>query len=51
MGAFGGDVLTVTVDGYSHTIDLNAIFDFNDSGAIDIDDVAAAINARFRVWT
>jgi flagellar hook-associated protein 3 FlgL len=43
-----GDVLTVTVDGCSHTIDLNAIFDFNDSGAIDIDDVAAAINARFQ---
>ncbi|MGI6253321.1 MAG: flagellar hook-associated protein FlgL [Aminivibrio sp.] len=43
-----GDELIIMVDGYSHTIDLNAVFDSNDSGAIDIDDVAAAINARFQ---
>lgn len=42
------NLLSITVDGYTHTIDLNAIFDSDDSGAIDIDDVAAAINARFQ---
>jgi flagellar hook-associated protein 3 FlgL len=43
-----GDLLTISVDGYSHTIDLNVIFDSNDSGAIDIEDVTAAVNARFQ---
>ncbi len=42
------NMLSIKVDGYEHIIDLNAIFDSNDSGAIDIDDVAAAINARFQ---
>ena len=42
-----GDTLSVTVDGYTHTIDLNAIFD-NDGGGIHIHDVVAAINARFQ---
>jgi len=46
--AAAGDLLTISVDGYSHTIDLNVIFDSNDSGAIDIEDVAVAINARFQ---
>lgn len=44
-----GDTLSITVDGYTHTIDLNAIFDSNSSGGtIDIEDVVAAINARFQ---
>jgi len=43
-----GDTLEITVDGYTHTIDLNAIADSNESGSIDADDVVAAINARFQ---
>ena len=43
-----GDTLSITVDGYEHTIDLNAIFDSNGVGGIDIHDVVAAINARFQ---
>ncbi len=43
-----GDELSISVDGYTHTIDLNAIFDSNDSGGIDVEDIAAAINARFQ---
>ena len=42
------NLLTIEVDGYSHTIDLNAIFDSNETGTIDIEDVVAAINARFQ---
>lgn len=42
------NLLTIEVDGYSHTIDLNAIFDSNSGGTIDIEDVVAAINARFQ---
>ncbi|MDI9369951.1 MAG: flagellar hook-associated protein FlgL [Synergistaceae bacterium] len=47
-GALANNLLTITVDGYSHTIDLNAIFDSNDDGTTDIEDVVAAINARFQ---
>lgn len=43
-----GDTLSITVDGYTHTIDLNAIFDSNGIGGIDVEDIAAAINARFQ---
>lgn len=41
------NLLEITVDGYSHTIDLNAIYD-KDPAGVDIHDVAAAINARFQ---
>jgi len=43
-----GDTLEIAIDGYTHTIDLNAIADSNESGSIDADDVVAAINARFQ---
>ena len=43
-----GDTLSLTVDGYTHTLDLNTIFDSNSSGTIDAEDVASAINSRFQ---
>ncbi len=43
-----GDTLSLTVDGYTHTLDLDVIFDSNSSGTIDADDVVAAINSRFQ---
>ncbi|PKL03205.1 MAG: flagellar hook-associated protein 3, partial [Synergistetes bacterium HGW-Synergistetes-2] len=43
-----GDELSITVDGYTHTIDLNAIFDSNGIGGIDVEDITAAINSRFQ---
>ncbi|NLD95790.1 MAG: flagellar hook-associated protein FlgL [Synergistaceae bacterium] len=43
-----GETLSITVDGYTHTIDLGVIVDSDQSGALDIGDVAAAINARFQ---
>lgn len=42
------NILSISVDGYTHTVDLNAIYDSNESGTIDIEDVTAAINARFQ---
>jgi len=42
------NMLSIEVDGYAHTIDLNAVFDSNGVGGIDIEDVVAAINARFQ---
>jgi len=46
-GTPANNILSIEVDGYTHTIDLNAIFDSN-GGGIGIEDVTAAINARFQ---
>ncbi|MDD3917591.1 MAG: flagellar hook-associated protein FlgL [Synergistaceae bacterium] len=46
-GTPADNILSIEVDGYTHTIDLNAIFDSN-GGGIGIEDVTAAINARFQ---
>ncbi len=40
-----GGILSISVDGYTHEIDLGAIFD---TGGTDIENAVAAINARFQ---
>ena len=45
---FPADTLTITVAGYSHTIDLTAIRDVTDDTEIKGDDVAAFISARMQ---
>lgn len=45
-----GDPLTfsITVDGYTHTIDLSAMRDVNGNGLMDAEDLVATINARMQ---
>ncbi len=45
---FPADSLTVTVAGYSHTIDLTALRDVTNDGKIRMDDVAEFVNARMQ---
>jgi len=40
--------LEITVNGYTHSIDLSQIRDFDQSGAVDNNDLVAAINSRFQ---
>ncbi|MBQ6774232.1 MAG: flagellar hook-associated protein FlgL [Synergistaceae bacterium] len=46
--SFPADTLTITVAGYSHTIDLTAIRDVTDDTVIKGDDLAAFISARMQ---
>lgn len=40
--------LEITVNGYTHSIDLSQIRDFDQSGVVDNNDLVAAINSRFQ---
>lgn len=40
--------LEITVDGYTHSIDLSQIRDFDQSGAVDFNDLVIAVNNRFQ---
>jgi len=47
-----GDPLTfsITVDGFTHTIDLRAMRDINGNGVLDAHDLVATINARMQAF-
>ncbi|WP_029166080.1 flagellar hook-associated protein FlgL [Aminiphilus circumscriptus] len=40
--------LEITVDGYTHSIDLSTIRDYDQSGTVDFNDLVIAINNRFQ---
>ena len=48
LGETEGSVFSITVAGYTHTIDMTAMRDVNGNGKMDAKDLVATINARMQ---